>query len=156
LENIDLIKLFFSWNGRINRKPYIFTALAVVFLLNTILLFTGVNPTINLMGWVILLCPTMKRLHDRDYPGWLYFFPFFIIIGGVIFSVLLSALTGYSPSLTPIMMSFVGSVLWLGLETLFMPGTKGSNTYGPDPLDLQDFKEEENFHREEENFDGLP
>ena len=52
------------------------------------------------------LCLAIKRFHDRDKSGWWVLIQFVPIIGPI----------------------------WYFIETGFLPGTPGPNSFGPDPL----------------------
>ncbi len=67
--------------------------------------------------WLAMIIPgiavTVRRLHDRDLSGWIYL--------GVIVC-----------SFVPLV-SFITGIAFLVL--MFLPGTVGENSYGPDPKD---------------------
>ena len=108
-------ELLFSFEGRINRKPY-WIFLLVVFISSIVATAidmattgdeTGVASIILL---IIILWPSLaiqvKRWHDRDKSGW------WVLIG-----------------LIPI----IGAI-WAFVENGFLKGTEGSNRFGNDPL----------------------
>lgn len=107
----------FSFQGRINRKPFWIFNL-IVFLGGIILgLFTDVSNDINeiskpqLMFMVWILWPSLavqaKRWHDRNKSA-------------------LWILINFIPLVGPV---------WAMVENGFIPGTPGPNRYGPDPLE---------------------
>lgn len=108
---------FFSWEGRLNRRPYIVRnlVLSVVSLaafhlpgiwkielqdpLRQIVLVIGVVAVI--LGWI----QTIKRIHDFGKTGWLS------------------------------LLSFLPFIKFpLALVLMIYPGTDGANKYGNDPL----------------------
>jgi uncharacterized membrane protein YhaH (DUF805 family) len=88
------------------------------------------GPVIWIVGLIFLvwglatiipaLAVTVRRLHDRDMSGW--YLAGFIVVAGV-----LSRLGSIGSLLT-----FVLEIGWIVL--LALPGTPGTNKYGPDPL----------------------
>jgi uncharacterized membrane protein YhaH (DUF805 family) len=86
------------------------------------------------------LAVTVKRLHDRDRSVWwlLLFF------GGPLGLLLLMLLPGVAPEngshATPslgfflLLAPFAFLALWFQLEMYLLPGTRGPNRFGPDPL----------------------
>ncbi len=55
------------------------------------------------------LATTVKRWHDRDHSGWMYFIRLIPIVGPI----------------------------WTLVECGFLPGVPGSNRYGPSPASLE-------------------
>jgi uncharacterized membrane protein YhaH (DUF805 family) len=106
-----LLRFLFSFNGRASRADYWLRFGLPVFLADIacgivdLLLDTNVPETIlGLLSLVSFMALGARRLHDRDYPGWL------------------------------ILLSFVPIAnLWIILQTWFLAGTDGSNSYGPAP-----------------------
>lgn len=110
---MDFGKLFFSFEGRINRAAFWLGTLIIwVVLAVAALLFARDSSTVFLYVIVAIavlwpaLAVTIKRWHDREKSGW------WILIGLV-------------PLIGPI---------WALVETGFLHGTVGPNQYGPDPL----------------------
>ncbi len=66
------------------------------------------------------LAVTVRRLHDRNMSGW-YF------LGFIALAIVLSMIPMIGPLLT-----FALEIGWIVLMAL--PGTRGPNAYGPDPL----------------------
>jgi uncharacterized membrane protein YhaH (DUF805 family) len=148
-------QILFSFNGRIGRLTYWLAIVALIvavqiltfapFLLNneeTAVLMVGV---ISQLLWLLSLWPMLavgsKRLHDRNKNGWWL----------LIFWLLPFALFGFgfsidffgSPNTGPGGVISTGSILifasllpalWGLLELGILPGTKGANSYGGDPL----------------------
>ena len=119
-------KLFFSYDGRISRgKFWIATACHLLLLLSAVVLVvfkTEGKQAEALEGtqivWILVglltcvivfysaICIGIKRFHDRDKPG------IWVLV-----------------QLVPA----IGS-LWYFIETGFLAGTSGGNSYGQDPL----------------------
>ena len=114
--------LFFSFEGRISRKPF-WIAVIIFMIINALAnrldagIFSndlGTGPISGLLG-LLLIWPTLavaaKRWHDRNKSAW------WILIN-------LVPLIGW---------------LWSLIETGFLAGTPGDNRFGPDPLvDIND------------------
>jgi uncharacterized membrane protein YhaH (DUF805 family) len=116
-------KRYFDFEGRSNRAEYwLFTLLCfLVAMVYWAVLLTVVRPEggMNAAGAVLLglyglfalasiipsLSVSIRRLHDTNRSGWFILLPLIPVIGGIVY--------------------FVFTVL---------PGTKGPNKYGPDPL----------------------
>ena len=145
--------MFFSFSGRLNRKPYCLRSLLLVAItiISFIALFSFVgvgiaeaqNPFAILgeLGIVLVLVLALyliilvasvalavRRLHDRDKSGW------WVLVFILLPSVLQSA-AGQAPDLALVLQlaSFAIS-LWALVELGFLRGTPGPNRYGPDPL----------------------
>ena len=115
MNDIDWAWLFFSFEGRINRRKFwlgIVILWAVVWILA--LLAAAANSgflwgLISVLS-VLLIWPSLalsiKRWHDRNKSGWWILIGLIPIIGGI----------------------------WVLVETGFLPGTIGPNEYGLDPL----------------------
>jgi uncharacterized membrane protein YhaH (DUF805 family) len=118
---MNAANLFFSFNGRISRKPF-WLGLLAIGIVGTVLatvatvLAMGASEGSVPMGSVIvglltilLIYPVLaiyaKRWHDHDCTGW-------------------KALTMIQP---------IGG-LWDLIEVAFFRGTAGPNRFGPDPL----------------------
>ncbi len=125
---MDIKTLLFSFQGRINRAKWWLTSIAVgvaemVLFGIIVALFSGGTdpstgmPTFNPIGSIlcivvlvavmwISLALSAKRWHDRNKSAWWILIVFVPVVGG----------------------------LWYLIECGFLPGTAGSNQYGPDPL----------------------
>lgn len=115
MENIDWQHLLFAFDGRINRAKF-WTGIVVMWAVMWILailaglvdswfMWTVFSIVALLIIWPSLAI-SIKRWHDRDKSGWW-------------------VLIGFIPLVGPI---------WALVETGFLPGTPGTNEYGPDPL----------------------
>ncbi len=115
----SLVAMFLRYDGRLNRKPYIFRALAIFVAIVVISIIIGVIGTmmkstaISMLGSLFSIVAAVpgvmlmiRRLHDLDRPTWW-------VIGGFIPLVNCA----------------------LGLYLLCAEGTRGPNQFGPDPLE---------------------
>jgi len=89
--------------------------------------------------FVALLAAVVKRLHDRGKSAW--WLALFYGVPAVFFVAIL--FLGWPPGhafpgqAVVVSMLFVASwllALWYIIEILFLPGTRGDNRFGPDPL----------------------
>jgi len=98
-------KLFFSFEGRINRAKYWIYILTLDLIFCAIILIAGLRVG-YIVGSLLIVWPglvlNVKRCHDRGRSG-----AFFLI------------------SLIPLLN------IWYLIEVLFLPGTEGGNKYGP-------------------------
>ena len=103
-------KLWFSFEGRVNRRPYFFAGLAVACLTEgTKLVPSGLMlfylPFL-LLAIYVGLALGVKRCHDRGKTG------FFLLL-----------------NIVPLLN------LWPFVELVFLKGETGANKYGTDPLE---------------------
>ena len=159
---MNFLQVLFSFYGRINRAKYwlavvfwvvvdmvVFGVLAVM-LANRVL-GLGSEPTgreilgvilsfglgIILVG-VLVLVPSIvswfaigvKRLHDRDQSGWWILLFYF---GPAVASGLAQNSDSGAAALILSLVS-LGIWIWALVVLGFLPGTRGPNRYGPDPL----------------------
>jgi uncharacterized membrane protein YhaH (DUF805 family) len=149
---MPMSQLLFSFNGRLNRKPYWLTTLAIVAVSIVALLlifviaggvgaFTdegaGLGVGILLLGvlyipllWVGLALG-VKRLHDRNKSGWWLLLFWFL-------PAILQGIGEYVEGIG-IVLALIGLAisLWGLVEIGFLRGTVGPNQYGPDPLEAK-------------------
>ncbi len=115
MDGIDWKHLLFSFDGRINRGKFWLASVAMWVALTILVIIAVVAG--STVVWILAgvaylgaiwvgLAVTIKRWHDRDKSGWWILIAFVPIIGG----------------------------LWALIETGFLEGTAGDNTYGPNPL----------------------
>ena len=111
---MDVQRLFFSLNGRLNRKPYFFgnLALGVISAIFKAIQDNSDGALISILTFVVAICVVVgsislivKRLHDLDKNG------LFVLI-----------------SLIPLVNAL------FGLYLLLAKGTDGPNRFGEDPL----------------------
>lgn len=152
---MNLINLYTSFNGRINRQPYwIGTIILVVLVLViswVVAMLMGVSITaftapdfrlklLNLVLGVLVLCPAaalmVKRLHDRDRPASLA--ALFLAPGLTKAATDVIGLTGnpLAPNVLDILLGFIVPIvgIWALIELGCLRGSAGTNQHGPDPL----------------------
>lgn len=149
-----MIDFYFQAKGRVSRKqfwlkfflPYLAVSLAagvVKGLLDAIEPIAGVawNGAITFVGTYASVCVYAKRFHDRNMSGWWALW-FMLLIG-------VPAATGFISYFVPgtfgpnaLGMTAMAAFTFAGLAALvqlvivgLLPGTKGPNKYGADPLD---------------------
>jgi uncharacterized membrane protein YhaH (DUF805 family) len=111
-------QIYFSFEGRLSRKPYWLYALGmgliamVAFSLIMWLLPMILAMVIMGLGYIALIWATFalqaKRWHDRNKSGWWILISFIPVIGAI----------------------------WALVENGFLRGTDGANNYGADATDL--------------------
>ena len=152
--------LFFSFRGRINRAKFwlgqlltVFWVLALSFgywlvisyfargerniapeaafqeELGTWLLVGAITIAVGLLWLVPLIAVTVKRLHDRDKSGW-WCLAFYFLPG------MLSGLSkNFGSPLSPVFTVTGAAVgIWAFVEIGCLPGPRGTNRFGADPL----------------------
>lgn len=112
---MDLQKIFFSLEGRLNRKPYIIGTFSLS-LISTICGYFvehSSSTLISIFGIIVGLAVIagsisllVKRLHDLDKSGYFGFIALIPIVGFI-----------------------------FGLYLMFAKGTDGPNRFGEDPLE---------------------
>jgi uncharacterized membrane protein YhaH (DUF805 family) len=145
--------LLFSFDGRINRKPFWLATIAIVviimILFGLVMVFAGaafLTGDVSALGGfalLIVLCyiPLLwislalgaKRLHDRDKSAW-WLLLFYVLPGA------LGNIGPYAGGLDIVFtVASLAVSLWALVELGFLRGTPGTNRYGPDPLAAQSF-----------------
>ena len=143
----DLFEFLFNATGRINRAKYwrSLVIFGVAGLFAAVILFTaaGIAAPLFVAMLVVVLIPWLtwgfvihtERLHDRDKSAWwlLIFYGLPALLGPVARIASLPGALG--PTLYTIL-ALAGFALstWGFFEIGCLPGTGGSNSYGPDPL----------------------
>jgi len=141
-----MTQLLFSFQGRLNRKPYWMTAIATMVIIIVLLLlalilirehrfeFAGLTLTLlvilyNPLIWIGLAIGA-KRLHDRDKSAW-WLLVFYAAPG------ILSTAGNRMEEVGFIILHIIsfGISVWAFVELGCLRGTPGPNRYGPDPLD---------------------
>lgn len=155
-----MLGFYFSPYGRICRKDFwlkyvlVFIGVSIAAVLADMLLFPGVivatdTGPVEAATNLILIWPqlalTTKRFHDRGMSGWWQILFNAVIVVGAVIAISASLQNGavysevqFDPeSMVPLLIG-VGiffTVLIAELVILgFLPGTKGRNKYGDDPL----------------------
>jgi uncharacterized membrane protein YhaH (DUF805 family) len=142
---MSMTQLLFSFQGRLNRKPYWMTAIVTMLIIIVLLLFALILirehrfefAGLTLVLLVILYIPLIwiglaigaKRLHDRDKSAW-WLLVFYAAPG--ILSTAGNRLEDVGFIILHVI-SFAISV-WAFVELGCLRGTPGPNRYGPDPL----------------------
>lgn len=143
---MSMTQLLFSFQGRLNRKPFLITNIAIgVIAIPLILLALGMAGE---LGPVMagepstlfnLACaiPTIlfglaigaKRLHDRDKSAW-----WLVVLYAI--PQILSAASNWMDGVGFFIMSLINMAIitWAFVELVCLRGTPGSNRYGLDPL----------------------
>lgn len=139
MEENTIIQKYFSFHGRLNRKPFILRNLVVLAV--TILVYFMVafcigylthNSGISIQAgtvvsllfcWILQASLQVRRLHDLDISGW------GVVIYGIAY-VLFDNLPDYTLSVVLKCILFI-FMLYL---FYFSRGTVGDNKYGSDPL----------------------
>jgi len=156
---MDIKNLLFSFQGRIGRGTFWLTILPVVVAVQIAayapLLMVGTEsdemPASFLIAvmamqaiWVAGLWPMLavgsKRLHDRDKAGWwllvFWILPFFLFFGGFGYGFTSRGADVSAALSIASMMMLAGLLiaLWGIVELGILPGTKGPNRFGVDPV----------------------
>lgn len=147
-----MFKDFLSYKGRMARKKYFFTfftvlILSILFLIGIVaggmaivehvskIPFSDRILSVLVLPWAILMWtafsfPIVKRLHDMGFSGW--FFLLFLL--HPIYILFRKAfLNDLRIVEVELLLSVIGLIILL--ITFFKQGTKGSNKYGPNPLE---------------------
>lgn len=159
---MGLKHFLFGLSGRVNRKPYWLFVLGIVLvqflILGNILAaviaygLNGEDPDtaaktslIVMVMMLVMAWPGMavlvKRMHDRNRSGWWIAIAYGLSIAGAVLShfavdgetgeVLNKALFAV---FLPVMIVTTVLWLWLIVEVGFLRGTRGANSFGPDPI----------------------
>jgi uncharacterized membrane protein YhaH (DUF805 family) len=141
-----MTQLLFSFQGRLNRKPYWMTVIATMVAIIVLLLFALILirehrfefAGLTLVLLVILYIPLIwiglaigaKRLHDRDKSAW-WLLVFYAAPG------ILSSAGNRMEDVGFIILHIISFAIsvWAFVELGCLRGTAGPNRYGPDPLD---------------------
>jgi uncharacterized membrane protein YhaH (DUF805 family) len=144
---MSMTQLLFSFQGRLNRKPYWMTIIAITVIVLVVLLialamarehrfeFAGVTMAVLVILYIPLvwigLAIGAKRLHDRDKSAW-WLVVFYAI------PTILSAAADQTEDLTLVILHLISFAItvWAFVELGCLRGTIGPNRYGPDPLTL--------------------
>ncbi len=139
-----------STNGRIARRQW-WPATAILVAINSatyLLLIFGPGIMFTTTGWIIVLivqivlaypfyAVSAKRFHDRDRPGSLAWIFVVVLVLPTVLSLLHLMGNPFTPNTLDWItrgLSFIVAV-WFIVELGILPGTTGSNAYGPDPAE---------------------
>lgn len=146
---MDFGYLFTSFEGRINRKPYwlaVIVLIVVSIVVMLILSFGGLEMQsrgfmiATLIIQLVFLYPStalmVKRLHDRNHPGWWAAFILVpMILQGITNALGITGDPLNQNALDYLFMAVTFIVgIWFFIELGCLRGTVGPNQYGPDPL----------------------
>ena len=128
---IDTIReMFFSWEGRLNRKPYILRCLALG------LIMTAIYILLMVIAFTTAATPMGNDLPMMGAFGVTYILYLPFIISGYLLAI--RRLHDLDLSAFFILLSFVPVVsFFFALYLIFKKGTEGPNSYGPDPLSTE-------------------
>jgi uncharacterized membrane protein YhaH (DUF805 family) len=112
---LSLTEIWFSFQGRLSRKPYWIQAGIPLTVANLLIFYIRFGLHANAFGALLsllLLWPALaiaaKRFHDRDKSAWWLLILLIPVIGA----------------------------LWIIIELPFFRGTEGENRFGGDPTEL--------------------
>jgi uncharacterized membrane protein YhaH (DUF805 family) len=141
---MPLSQLLFSFQGRLNRKPYWMTILATAVIVILLIVFALVMFGEHdfwaggalLAVLVILYIPLIwislaigaKRLHDRDKSAW------WLLLFYLAPSVLSAAANHAGDVGFVLHLASFAITVWAFVELGCLRGTVGPNRFGPDPL----------------------
>jgi len=139
---MNLMGLLFSFEGRINRGKFWLAVLAYV-IISIVLAFLLIIPV---LGWLLAgigylgmivsgIFVAIKRLHDRNKPGWwvAIFYVIPMILSGA--SAYMTYEAGEQTSMAMLISLISLAIsLWALVELGCLRGTVGPNQYGPDPI----------------------
>ncbi len=139
-------QLLFSFQGRLNRKPYWMTAIAITVLMIVLIVIAivffaerEIGAGIAVLALIALLYIPLiwvglavgaKRLHDRDKSAW------WLLLFYAVPSVLASAANRMEGGGFLLHLAGFAITVWAFVELGCLRGTVGPNRYGPDPLPL--------------------
>ena len=145
---MDYVRLFFSFNGRLNRARY----LAVQLALAAVWLILWRKSLFDLASqweaWAVAIvmlwintATSAKRLHDRNRSGWWVLAVLAVnrlsyVFYGLLFGLSFGTDIPVARELLLVMFAVALSLLqtWAVIELFFLIGSEGANRFGPDPL----------------------
>jgi uncharacterized membrane protein YhaH (DUF805 family) len=143
---MSMSQLLFSFQGRLNRKPYWMTAIAITVLMIVLIVIAivffaerEIGAGIAVLALIALLYIPLiwvglavgaKRLHDRDKSAW------WLLLFYAVPSVLASAANRMEGGGFLLHLAGFAITVWAFVELGCLRGTVGPNRYGPDPLPL--------------------
>lgn len=147
-----IMSLLTSFDGRINRaKWWLGTVIVIAVAIVLYLILSGIVGSQGIQQFILTLLlayPTtalmVKRLHDRDRPGYfvyIFWAPTVLsVLGGLLGLTMTTVDIG---GVTVPQMTTLGNILafaslpigiWALIELGILKGTDGPNQHGPDPL----------------------
>lgn len=148
MANVDWGNLLFGFAGRINRAKF-WLAVLVYVIVNVIM--TVVQYALGSLGAILAglvaivifisgIAVALKRLHDRDKPGWwlviFYVAPTVLFILGGVIAIAGMAGDSVGGGIVATVLYLAGGAvgIWAFVELGCLRGTIGPNQFGPDPL----------------------
>ena len=141
---MDWGHLLFKFDGRINRAKFwlvwllfaaTYIALWIVGIATESMTFQTFGSILILVMLFSILAAGIKRLHDRNKPGWylvlFYVLPTLLLLVGIKID---AALSGPAWSSTVTALLAFAIIVWGFVEMGCLRGTIGVNQYGPDPV----------------------
>jgi uncharacterized membrane protein YhaH (DUF805 family) len=140
---MSMSQLLFSFQGRLNRKPYWMTAVVIIALMIVLIVIAiaffvereiGAIAVVALIALLYIpliwvgLAVGAKRLHDRDKSAW------WLLLFYAVPSILSSAADRIEGGGIILHLVSFAITIWAIVELGFLRGTIGPNRYGPDPL----------------------
>jgi uncharacterized membrane protein YhaH (DUF805 family) len=141
---MPLSQLLFSFQGRLNRKPYWMTILATAVIIVLLVVFAlvmlgeqdfwagGLLPVVLVILYIPLIWISLaigaKRLHDRDKSAW-WLLLFYLV------PAILSTAGNHAGDIGIVLeLASFAITVWAFVELGCLRGTVGPNRFGPDPL----------------------
>jgi uncharacterized membrane protein YhaH (DUF805 family) len=143
------LQKYADFSGRAPRAEYrwFFLAIIVAYVVLSIVenivgldgMVAGVYGPLTVLLWIATLVPQIavgvRRLHDTNRTGWWLLapiVPYAIALALAGPAILSGSMTGLGLSGLFLLVGFVAAIVLLVF--LVLPGTRGENAYGPDPL----------------------
>jgi uncharacterized membrane protein YhaH (DUF805 family) len=163
-------QFYFSINGRISRSQFWLKSILPIYGIYLLLYIIalsfaagGSKAGVGIFGFLLiiysllvlwpLIATQVKRIHDRNKPGWLILIPLIpaaliVIVWVIAIGALVSSggtgseagaglLAGVGAFSVVLYLVMLGIGIWFFVEFGCMRGTIGANKYGPDPVPHQ-------------------
>lgn len=134
---MTLNEIFFSYNGRLNRRPYILSNLCI-YIPSAIFQYAVLGRSSIIVSTLVLWpagALATKRAHDRGHSsGWvlsLFWIPSILML---VMRLPISAVKLSDMMQGAVLWLLLIPLMWVSIELLFFRGQNGSNDFGPDPL----------------------
>lgn len=155
-EKLTWTKLLTGINGRIDRRtfwlryyiPLNVISIGIYFAISSQSEVTLYEYSLFMgLGFALFTVPGyIKRLHDRNRPGWLVAFPILFVVQqfGMVFILYPNIAAAADGNQAEQFRGFLYELpalalsIWVKIETYFLAGTDGPNRYGEAPLEFPD------------------